>query len=320
MSSDTGATKVILGTMTFGDQADEKTAEKMLNLFVERGGVEVDTAFKYAEGRTEEILGKIITPALREKVRIATKANPASEAGFKPEGVIKQLEISLKRMNCDYADLLYLHFPDLSIPIEITLEACQKLFEQGKIKSLGLSNYAAWQVVDIRHICKNNGWVQPVVYQGMYNALTRDVDRELMPALRATGMSFYAYNPLAGGLLTGKHIPKEAPPQDTRFTVMPFYQDRYWKDTYFHAIDAAKKACEKEGLSMTEGAFRWLKHHSKLDGGQNDGIIIGASKMEQLEMNLSIAFEGGPLPESVGGAFDEAWEAARPVCPRYFRT
>ena len=320
MSSDKGATKAILGTMTFGDQVDEKTAEKMLNLFVERGGVEVDTAFKYAEGRTEEILGKIITPSLRQKVLIATKANPQSEAGFKPEGVMKQVEISLKRMNCDYADLLYLHFPDLGIPIETTLEACQKLYEQGKIKTLGLSNYAAWQVVDIRHICKNKSWVKPVVYQGMYNALTRDVDRELMPALRSTGMSFYAYNPLAGGLLTGKHIPKEAPSQNTRFTVMPFYQDRYWKDTYFQSIDAAKKACEKEGLPMTEGALRWLKHHSMLDGGQNDGIIIGASKMEQLEMNLSIVFEGGPLPQSVVDTFDEAWEAACPVCPRYFRT
>src|SRR5690606_26118365 len=103
------------------------------------------------------------------------------------------------------ADIFYLHFPDHKTPLEETLKACQKLYEEGKFKELGLSNYSSWQVSEIYNMCKNNGWVLPTVYQGMYNVITRDVEKELFPCIRYYNMRFYSYNPLAGGLLTERY-------------------------------------------------------------------------------------------------------------------
>ena len=113
------------------------------------------------------------------------------------------------------------------------MQACFELFQQGKFRHFGLSNFAAWQVAEVVELCRRHGWMEPEVYQGMYNALTRDVERELFPCLRNYGMRFYAYNPLAGGLLTGKHLSMEQIPEDGRFNRERGYLDRYWKQDYF---------------------------------------------------------------------------------------
>ena len=156
----------------------------------------------------------------------------------------------------------------------------------------------------------------------MYNAITRDVEPELMRALRACNMRFYAYNPLAGGLLTGRYTNIEALPTKGRFASGTFlgkmYQNRFFKPTYFEAIARVKAACDAASITMTEASIRWLMWHSKLQGGLNDGIILGASKLTHLEQNLE-ATAAGPLPAAVVQAFDYAWEICRPDCPRYFR-
>ncbi len=318
MNSNKRNPTVILGTWNFGNQVDEALADRMLRIFLERGHVGVDTAHAYWNGVTEEILGRILTPARREKVYLATKVNPWSESGLEPQRVVEQVETSLKRINTDYFDLIYLHEPDPKTPIEVTLEACQRLFHQGKFRELGLSNYAAWQVADIWHICKRNGWVIPTVYQGMYNAITRDVERELFPAIRTFGIRFYAYNPLAGGLLTGKYLNHKVTPKDGRFT-RPVYLERYWKESYFWALEVIRSACGSRGLMMADSSLRWLQHHSFLKRAYNDGVIIAATSMEQLGANLKSCEEGG-LPDVVVTAFDHAWKLARPDCPQYFRT
>jgi aflatoxin B1 aldehyde reductase len=309
--------RVILGAMTFGKQVDEKTAGRMVNQFLDQGYTEIDTAHRYLEGKSEEILGHVLTPSLREKVYLATKVHPGSEAGLRPEQVVRQVETSLKRLQTDWIDLVYLHRPDDRTPIEMTLEACQKLFRQGKFRELGLSNYAAWQVADIWHICRRNGWVLPTAYQGRYNAIARAVESELFPSLRNFGIRFYAYNPLAGGLLTGKYADIQKIPEDGRFGLRKEYRNRYWKACYFDAIEEIRNPCRLHSTPMAEAALRWLNHHSLMRGARNDGIVLGVTTMEHLTSNLH-ACKDTVLPEAIVEAYDRAWKIARLDCPEYF--
>ncbi len=197
--------KKILGTMTFGDQVDQTEALSMMTQFTQSGGHELDTAYVYCEGRTESMLGALLPPKQRQLVFLASKVNPWNDQGLQPNQVEKQLNETLSRLDTGYLDLLYLHSPDLDTVVELTLERCFELYQQGKFKTFGLSNFASWQVAEVVEICRRNGWMQPTVYQGMYNAMTRDVETELFPCLRHYDMSFHAYNPLAGGLPTGKY-------------------------------------------------------------------------------------------------------------------
>jgi aflatoxin B1 aldehyde reductase len=309
---------LVLGTMTIGIQVDENEADRLIGSFLASGGREIDTAYIYGEGATEEILGRILAHTKpRQQLYLATKANPWGEGGLRPESVRRQLETSLQRLQTDSVELFYLHAPDSQTPLEITLEACHALFREGKFRELGLSNYASWQVVDAWHICKGNGWVLPTAYQGRYNAITRAVEPELLPALRAFGIRFYAYNPLAGGLLTGKYRSKEQFPLTGRFALMSTYKARYWKASYFAAVDRLRAACEEEKIDMVESALRWEMYHSQLSGAHNDAFIIGASSPEQMSFNLTRATKGG-LPLDLLHAYDCAWELVQADCPEYF--
>jgi len=232
--------------------------------------------------------------------------------------VLMEFTESLKRMNRDSVDLLYFHFPDGKTPIGEALETVKELYEQGKVKELGLSNYPAWQVVDIAYQCDWIGCPRPTVYQGMYNALCRNVEPELFPAIRSLGMRFYAFNPLAGGMLTGKHQHFEDTPEPGRFARLESYRKRYWKESYFNAVDAIREACEAEGIPMVEAAYRWLCNHSKLDASQGDGILLGASRITQMEQNMEAA-QKGKLPQTILDAMDGAWEIAKPDSPAYFK-
>ena len=150
-----------------------------------------------------------------------------------------------------------------------------------------------------------------------YNVITRGIESELIPALRHANIRLVVYNPLAGGLLSGKHSLADGP-QAGRFKDNPMYLNRFWNDTYFASIDAAKAACEAEGISLAAAALRWLVHHSMLSGKCGDAVIIGASSAAHLEANL-VACADGPLPETLLKALDEAEAVARPACPVYHR-
>lgn len=373
----------VLGTMTFGwDQAsrvvDAPVAAGMLKSFAATGGVEVDTARMYAGGQTEVILADAIDMLPTEQrapLRLATKANPAGDAGDDGTGglsahrLTEQLDASLAALRLTggaeatpggdggnggidskggggHVDTFYLHWPDNATPLDETLAAVQRQYERGRFARLGLSNYSAGEVQLIHETMARRGWVTPSVYQGMYNALARGAEAELMPLLRELGMDFYAFNPLAGGLLTGKHRLHDLGGETGggggspggggggRFDNNAFYQERYWKRELFSALDAVRSACEQyeagtsgAPLPMAEAAIRWLSHHSMLRGTAHrhgcigsgvggDGVILGASSVAQLEANLR-ACQAGPLPPPVVAAWEEAWEAARESAPRY---
>jgi len=183
-----------------------------------------------------------------------------------------------------------------------------------------LSNYAAWEVSSICEICKYNGWVQPKIYQAMYNALQRAIEPELVPCLRKYGVRLVIYNPLAGGLFAGKIMSVNDIPAEGRFSGesggAKMYRERYVKDAYINALKDIKAVADKHGLRLTEVALRWCQHHSALL--PTDGVILGASSPEQLEMNCTDSAKG-PLPADVLEALDKGWTNVGPSAPLYWR-
>ena len=308
--------KIILGTMNFGPQLDLEESQLMTESFLRTGFNELDTAYVYNGGDTERYLGEILPK--QEGYYLATKVHPRITGKLDRETILMEFAESLKRMKRDSVDLLYFHFPDGKTPIDEALQTVKELYEQGKIKELGLSNYPAWQVIDIAYKCDKLGCPRPTVYQGMYNALCRNVEPELFPAIRSLGMRFYAFNPLAGGMLTGKHQHFEDAPEPGRFARLESYRKRYWKQSYFDAVDEIRKVCDMEGIPMVEAAYRWLCNHSCLDATKGDGILLGASRLEQMTQNITAA-QKGSLPQSILDAMDAAWEIAKPDSPVYFK-
>ena len=311
--------RLVLGTMTFGPQVDLEGSRAMVRRFLDAGHTEIDTAYVYNKGDSERYLGTILADNSSARSKIATKVNPRVTGRLDAQAIVMQVNESLARLRRDSVDILYLHFPDPRTPIETTLAACAELHAQGKFASLGLSNFPAWEVVHIWHTCKQNGWRLPEVYQGLYNGLSRGVESELLPALRHLGMRFYAYNPLAGGILAGKYRDFSEEPAPGRFTYRPNYRNRYWKRPFFDALAILTEACAAEDIPLLQAAYRWLALHSGLDTAAGDGVILGASSLAQLEQNLG-AFRQPALPDSVVDAFDAAWLAAKPDCPDYFRS
>lgn len=307
---------LVLGTMTFGESVFAPEVTGFLKAFLDAGYEELDTAYVYNDGVCETLLGDAL-PALERPYKIATKVNPRITGRLDAEAAYLQLNESLKRLRLPCVDTLYLHFPDPATPVESVLSACGEMHSQGKFKELGLSNFPAWMVADVYYICEKNGWVKPTVYEGIYNPLTRKAETELNACLDRFGMRFYAYNPLAGGLLTGRYGSYEAAPEDGRFTHRPNYQKRYWKKSYFDAVDVIKTAAEQNGVSMIDAVYRWLAYHSMLKGERGDAILIGASKLSHLRQNMA-SLQAGPLPEAVVAAFEEAWQHCRADSPEYF--
>ena len=308
--------KLILGTMTFGESVFNPQAGEFINAFLDAGYEELDTAYVYNDGTCERLLGEVL-PGLGRPYKIATKVNPRISGRLDGDAAYKQVNESLERMNLPSVDTVYLHFPDPKTPVESVLEAMADLHSQGKFKELGLSNFPAWMVTDVWHICDSRGWVKPTVFQGIYNPLTRKAETELNACLNHFGMRFYAYNPLAGGLLTGRYGHYEDAPTDGRFTHRPNYQGRYWKKSFFEAVDLIRKAGEKYGINTIEATYRWLAFHSMLDGNRGDAILIGASKLGHLQQNMD-TLKAGPLPEEMVQAFEQAWAVTKADSPEYF--
>ena len=307
---------LILGTMTFGESVFSPNVEEFVNAFLNAGYDELDTAYVYNEGNCERLLGEVL-PELKRDYKIATKVNPRITGKLDADAAYKQVNESLRRMKVDCVNTVFLHFPDPATPVESVLGAMADLHGQGKFKELGLSNFPAWMVSDVWHICDRNGWVKPTVFEGIYNPLTRKAETELDACLNNFGMRFYAYNPMCGGLLTGRYGSYTDAPTDGRFTHRPNYQGRYWKKSFFEAVDLIKKAGENYGISTIEATYRWLSYHSMLNGDRGDAIIIGASKLNHLIQNMN-AVKSGPLPDEMVKAFDTAWEITKGDSPEYF--
>ncbi len=307
---------LILGTMTFGESVFAPEVGEFVNAFLDAGYNELDTAYVYNDGNCERLLGEVL-PKTAKPCKIAAKVNPRISGKLDADAAYMQVNESLKRLNLEKVDTVFLHFPDPATPVESVLGAMADLHAQGKFGELGLSNFPAWMVTDVSHLCDKHGWVKPTVYEGIYNPLTRKAETELNACLDYFGMRFYAYNPMCGGLLSGKYSSFTDAPSDGRFTHRPNYQGRYWKESFFKAVDIIKSSADKHGISSVEATYRWLAHHSMLNGERGDAIIIGASKLNHLLQNIKAA-ESGPLPEDVVDAFEQAWTITKGDSPEYF--
>jgi len=321
--------------MTFGGEGKEQsrvhdldTCQKILDIVKKHGSHELDSARMYGEGTCEEYLAKLKVED--QGFKIATKNYPSAR-GIKMGNVHgwthgKQdihdcLDKSLKTLGVDSVDLYYLHAPDRETPFEETFEALDKEHKAGKFQRLGLSNYRHDEVETICELCKSKGWVMPSVYQGVYNAITRQAEADLLPVLRKYNMSLFIFNPLAGGFATGAYENKDSDAEGKRFDPKrrqgQMYRSRYFQDHYFEALKTLKPVVEKHNLTLAETMLRWLNHHSKLSPDFGDRIIIGASSTNHIEQNL-IDLEKGPLDDEVVTAIDRAWDIVSPHVFNYY--
>ena len=307
---------LILGTMTFGESVFRPDVDNFITTFLDSGYDELDTAYVYNDGNCERFLGEVLSD-IKRSFKIATKVNPRISGKLDAEAAYKQVNESLERMKLDSVDTVFLHFPDPATPVENVLGAMADLHDQRKYKELGLSNFPAWMVADVWNICDKHDWVKPTVFEGVYNPLTRRAEAELNDCINYYGLRFYAYNPMCGGLLTGRYTSFFDAPTEGRFTHRPNYQDRYWKKSFFDGVEVIKTAAEKHGITSTEATYRWLAYHSMLDGERGDAILIGASKLNHLISNMQTV-KAGPLPKDVVEAFEQAWKITQGESPEYF--
>jgi aryl-alcohol dehydrogenase-like predicted oxidoreductase len=309
--------RLSLGTMTFGAQVDETTAMRMVHMAIDAGVNFIDVADVYVGGVSEEIVAKALK-GKRNQVVLASKVcnfvgqDRIKDAGLHRWHVIRGVEASLKRLGTDCLDICYLHRPDYHTPIEETLAAFDTLVQQGKVVYVGMSNYAAWQICEALWRCDANRWAPPVVTQVPYNLLTRGIEQELVPFSEVMNVGITVYNPLAGGLLTGKHRKESGPEEGTRFDLSEEYYRRYWLDSNLDAVAELRGIAADAGKSMTELAFQWL-----LSQPHVDSVIVGVSKIEHLEENLQAA--EGKLDEATLKACDQVWGRLRGDYFRYNR-
>ncbi|KAK6523706.1 hypothetical protein TWF281_001679 [Arthrobotrys megalospora] len=282
-----------------------------LDLLRSLGVEDLDTAQIY--GDAEEILGK--ANIADKKFIISTKQG----AGFKrgtgtKEGVLEHGAYASEKLGP--IDIYYLHAPDDSIPLENTLEGIQKLYETGAFKRFGLSNYLAEDVQKVYDITSANGWVKPTVFQGNYNPFSRGIETTTFPTLRKLGISFYAYSPLAGGLLakTKEQLAAAAGRWQLGTPIGNIYRAMYDKDELRTALDDWEEVAKKEGISLAELGYRWARYHSLLDSQYGDGVIFGAYDDARIKQTVAW-LNNGPLSEEAVKGIDAIWEKIKDVAP-----
>ncbi|GAB4554131.1 MAG: aldo/keto reductase [Anaerolineae bacterium] len=287
-----------LGAMTFGREADEPTSMKIMDRFYEVGGTFIDTADVYSRGISEEIVGRWMHTKPRDQLIIATKVrftmgSGMNDVGLSRKHIMDAVHASLRRLETDYIDLYQVHCWDKWTPLEETLSTMHTLVEQGKVRYVGVSNYAAWQLQKAVDLAKMHGWEQFTCLQPLYNLLHRTLEWELVPVCLNEGLGIIPWSPLRGGWLSGKYKRgMAAPPPNTRVDQA---EKEGWGERWsvlnnertWSILDALFAVAEEAGKHPAQVAIRWLL--------QREGVtapIIGARNMEQLESNLgSVGWE-----------------------------
>ncbi len=284
--------------MTFGLQCDERTAVAILDRAAEGGVDFLDTSDAYplggdlsTRGVTEEILGRWLR-GRRDRFIVATKCfaptGPAPfDAGNSRKHILAAVEASLRRLQTDYIDLYQLHGYDPQTPIDETLGALDDLVHQGKVRYTGCSNFLTYQLVRAVGRTETLQLARLDCVQPRYNLLFRQIEREMLPYCSEEGIGVIPYNPIAGGLLSGKHSRANPPPEGTRFTLGNAalnYQDRYWHDREFDTVDALRQLAKEAGVSLVTLSVAWVMANKAITAP-----IIGASHPDQLGPSLTAA-------------------------------
>lgn len=307
--------EICLGTMTFGNQCDEPTSHAIMEKAFERGVTFFDTADVYplgstpeTVGRTEKYVGNWLRPGKREQIVLATKFNGKmgkgpNEKGGSRKHIVQAVEASLRRLQTDYIDLYQMHAPDPETPLDETLRALDDLVHSGKVLYIGCSNYPAWLLTKALWTSDSLGLARFDCVQPRYNLLFRHIEAELLPLAADQGIGVISYNPLAGGVLTGRYQPGETPSEGTRFTLQhagTIYQARYWQDPQLQAAAKLKLVCQERGLDLAQVALAWVLAQPAITSA-----ILGASRAGQLDQTLPAV--DLMLDEQILAACNDVW-------------
>ncbi|MHB1005294.1 MAG: aldo/keto reductase [Chloroflexota bacterium] len=311
--------RLCLGTMTFGREADEETSFKIMDRYAELGGNFLDTADAYSIGRTEEVVGRWLKArGARQQVFLATKvfarmgAGP-NEAGLSRYHILRAVDDSLRRLQTDVIDLYQIHRWDFGSPVEETLEALNDLVRWGKVRYIGCSNLTAWQLAEFLHASEKHLWSRFISLQPIYNALMRGVENELLPVCAEQGLAVMSYNSLAGGMLTGKYKRGEDLPEGTRLKALKNYYDRYFTDEALDVVDDFVAAAQARGVTPAQLALAWVLAEPWVTCP-----IVGARSLAQFEDTLGgLKIELTPEERaSIPSARPGQWIGVDPVYDR----
>ncbi|HEY1957298.1 MAG TPA: aldo/keto reductase [Polyangiaceae bacterium] len=283
---------LFVGTMNFGKRTPEPEARAIVARAIERGLSAFDTANAYGDGESERILGRALG-ARRPECFVATKVGFGRPAG-KPEGlsplrVTEALDESLARLATDYVDVYYLHVPDYTTPLEATLEAMARVLDAKKARAWGVSNFASWQILEMFAIADRAGMPRPVISQQMYNLLVRQLEIEYFKFTTRHPIHTTVYNPLAGGLLSGK--------QGARFEKNPLYQRRYLSRAFSEATAELGRIAGRAGMTPVDLAYAWLARRPGVDS-----ILVGPATIAHLD--AAIEGRGRVLDDETRAAID----------------
>lgn len=301
--------KFCLGTMMFGGQTSKEESIRIIDYALDNEVNFFDTADTYADGLSEAIVGEALEKK-RDYAVIATKVrNPKgplpNQMGLGRKHIMQNVDESLKKLRTDYIDILYLHHPDNDTPIEETIETMTQLVRSGKIRYYGVSNYSAWQCCSFVHKAKEMNCIAPVITESVYNMLTRGIEDEMLPFLRQYNMGLAVYNPIAAGLLSGKHS-RSGPAADSRLATNAGYNRRYWKEGNLDAVDELTAIASDAGMTLLELALSWLVSRKEVDS-----LIVGASKYDHVVQNIGIVSEPKQISDELLQRCDEVWNGIK---------
>ena len=295
---------ICVGTMTFGGQLDEKAAIEIVHYALDNGINFIDTANVYTGGSSEIITGKALK-GRRDEAVLATKirfniTGKKNDEGLHRGHMISGVEACLKRLDTDYLDILYFHAPDNNTPLEETMEAAAQLIKAGKTRYIGVSNYASWQIVDLIRASEKINGIAPAITQNCYNLITRSIDKELVPCIKAHNMGLVIYSPIASGLLTEKHLSGK-PAEGSRMAINKQYNERFWKAANLNALQELNSIAKEAGMNITELAMNWCNSLSYVNS-----ILSGMSSLDQLKQNIAWLHDK-PLDAEIMVKCDSVW-------------
>ncbi|KAH7029584.1 putative oxidoreductase [Microdochium trichocladiopsis] len=316
--------QLIFGTAAFGSEAspiqDGGAAAEVLRALKAHGVHRLDSGARYPPlqpGRAEQIIGETGDVGLKFDVdtKVYTDTRNDGSGDLTLEKINESCSASLKRLQTGKINVLHVHRADPATPLEEQIQGFKAQIDQGRCRAWGISNMSPEVLEKVLHLCEENNWPKPVCYQGQYNLITRGVETRLLPLLRAHGIAFNGYGPLAAGFLTGNLLANNT--AGTRFDsstkIGPIITKIYSQEDLFKAMARFQEALKKHDMTPNEVAIRWVAHHSMLSNEHGDGIIMGASRTEQAVQTMEY-LEKGPIAEQdVLQLIEELWEGVKVV-------
>ena len=307
--------RLCVGTMNFGKRTPPEEAARIVERALELGVTAFDTANVYNDGESERLLGRLLG-SRRADCLIATKAGllarNGEREGLAAAALTRALDESLLRLGTDYVDVFYLHAPDYETPIEETLDGVAELLAAGKIRAWGVSNYAAWQILEMFGLCDARDMPRPVVSQVLYNLLIREIEIEYLAFAVRFGLHTTVYNPLAGGLLASGAAGVEKPSPGSRFHDNAVYQRRYLTGPMFELVRQLQGVAAGEGRSLLELSYAWIAARPEVDS-----VLLGPASVQHLDAAVSALTR--PIGPGALRRIDELHRAAQGTDIHYVR-